>query len=410
MAEGRVWIKRGREKPIRNRHPWIYSGAISQAEKAADGDLVRVVDHKGRFLARGYWNSQSQIQARILSWRDEAIDEAWWRRALSRAASLRATRCVDNGVDSENAAYRLLNAENDFAPGLIIDRYADWYVLQALTRYIDNQKPAIVTALADVTGARNIYERSDVEARKREGLQPAVGLLKGGPLPDVVEIDEEARFLVDIQRGQKTGFYLDQRDNRRLLGELVRRRCEESRDQAQLLNVFSYSGGFALAAGNFDRLHSVNVDASRPALELAERNFQLNGYDESAYGETVEFIQADAFDYLRHCARERELFDFVVLDPPKLAQRKSQAQRAARGYKDLNLSAFKLVKAGGYLMSFSCSGAVSRELFRKIVFGALADSGRGAQVIGQLSAAADHPVALSFPEGDYLKGLLLRVF
>lgn len=410
MAEGRVWIKRGREKPIRNRHPWIYSGAISQAEKAADGDLVRIVDHKGRFLARGYWNSQSQIQARILSWRDEAIDEAWWRRALSRATSLRATRCVDNGVDSETAAYRLLNAENDFVPGLIIDRYADWYVLQALTRYIDTQKPVIAAALADVTGARNIYERSDVEARKREGLQPAVGLLKGGPLPDVVEIDEEARFLVDIQRGQKTGFYLDQRDNRRLLGELVRRRCEEARDQARLLNVFSYSGGFALAAGNFDRLHSVNVDASRPALELAERNFQLNGYDESAHGETVEFIQADVFDYLRYCARERALFDFVVLDPPKLAQRKSQAQRAARGYKDLNLSAFKLVKAGGYLMSFSCSGAVSRELFRKIVFGALADSGRGARVIGQLSAAADHPVALSFPEGDYFKGLLLRVF
>ena len=406
MAEGRVRIKRGREKPIRNRHPWIYSGAISQAEKAADGDLVRVVDHKGRFLARGYWNSQSQIQVRILSWRDEAIDAAWWRQTLSRAASLRARRCVD----SETAAYRLLNAENDFAPGLIIDRYADWYVLQALTLYIDNQKPAIAAALADVTGARNIYERSDVEARKREGLQLAIGLLKGGPLPDVVAIDEGARFLVDIQRGQKTGFYLDQRDNRRLLRELVRRRCEEARDPVRLLNVFSYSGGFALAAGNFGRLHSVNVDASRPALELAERNFQLNGYHASAHGETVEFIQAEAFDYLRHCAREQQLFDFVVLDPPKLAQHKSQAQRAARGYKDLNLSAFKLVKAGGYLMSFSCSGAISRELFRKIVFGALADSGRGAQVIGQLAAAADHPVALSFPEGDYLKGLLLRVF
>ena len=214
----------------------------------------------------------------------------------------------------------------------------------------------------------------------------------------------------DIKKGQKTGFYLDQRDNRQLLRDLIRRRRAESRVRVKLLNLFSYSGGFALAAGQFGELHSVNVDASRPALELAERNFQLNGYDDARHGETAEFIQADAFDYLQHCVRENEIFDFVVLDPPKLAQHKSQAQRAARGYKHLNLSAFKLIKAGGYLMTFSCSGAISRDLFQKIVFGALADSGRQAQVIRQLSAAADHPVALSFPEGEYLKGLLLRVF
>jgi len=406
VTEGVAGIKRGREKPIRNQHPWIYSGAISHAENAADGELVTVVDHKGRFLARGYWNSQSQIQARIMTWRDEAIGADWWRKMLSRAVSLRATHLTH----AENAAYRLLNAENDFVPGLIIDRYADWYVLQALTRFIDQQKSAIAAALADVTGARNIYERSDVEARKHEGLQPAKGLLRGGPLPDVVEIDEGARYLVDIKNGQKTGFYLDQRDNRQLLRDLIRRRRAESRERIKLLNLFSYSGGFALAAGQFGELHSVNVDASRPALELAERNFQLNGYDEKMHGESAEFIQADAFDYLQHCVRENEIFDFVVLDPPKLAQHKSQAQRAARGYKHLNLSAFKLIKAGGHLMTFSCSGAISRDLFQKIVFGALADSGRQAQVIRQLSAAADHPVALSFPEGEYLKGLLLRVF
>ncbi len=406
MTEGVAGIKRGREKPIRNQHPWIYSGAISHAENAADGDLVTVVDHKGRFLARGYWNSQSQIQARIMTWRDEAIGADWWRKMLSRAVSLRATHLTHN----KKAAYRLLNAENDFVPGLIIDRYAEWCVLQALTRFIDQQKSAIAAALADVTGARNIYERSDVEARKHEGLGPAKGPLRGGSLPDVVEIDEGARYLVDIKNGQKTGFYLDQRDNRQLLRDLIRRRRAESRERIKLLNLFSYTGGFALAAGQFGELHSVNVDASRPALELAERNFQLNGYDEKTHGETAEFIQADAFDYLQHCVRENEIFDFVVLDPPKLAQHKSQAQRAARGYKHLNLSAFKLIKAGGYLMTFSCSGAISRDLFQKIVFGALADSGRQAQVIRQLSAAADHPVALSFPEGEYLKGLLLRVF
>ena len=406
MAEGKVWISRGREKPIRNQHPWIYSGAISHAENATDGELVTVFDQRGRFLARGYWNSQSQIQVRILSWRDEAIDADWWRKMLSRAVSARNAHLVD----AEKGAYRLLNAESDFIPGLIIDRYSDWYVLQALTRYIDSQKAAITAALVDVTGAQHIYERSDVEARKREGLPPAVGLLRGGPLPDVVEIDEGARYLVDIKRGQKTGFYLDQRDNRRLLRELIHRRRQDGRDPTRLLNLFSYTGGFALAAADCEALHSVNVDTSRPALELAERNFQLNGYGVAAHGESAEFILADAFDYLRHCTRQNELFDFIVLDPPKLAQHKSLVQRAARGYKDLNLNAFKLVAAGGYLMTFSCSGAISRDLFRKIVFGALADSGRQAQVIGQLSAGADHPVALTFPEGEYLKGLLLRVY
>ena len=406
MAEGKVWIKRGREKPIRNQHPWIYSGAISRAENAVDGELVTLVDHRSRFLARGYWNSASQIQARVMSWQDEAIDDDWWRKMLSRAISLRASARVDSG----NAACRLVNAENDFIPGLIIDRYADWYVLQALTRYIDHRKAAIAAALADVTGARQIYERSDVDARKREALSPAVGLLRGGPLPDVVEIEEGCRFLVDIRNGQKTGFYLDQRDNRRLLRDVVRRRCADSSAKARLLNLFCYTGGFALAAAQFERLHSVNVDASRPALELAERNFRLNGYDEAAHGEAAEFIQADAFDFLHHCARENMFFDFVVLDPPKLAHHKSQIQRASRGYKDLNLNAFKLIEAGGCLMTFSCSGAISRDLFQKIVFGALADSGRQAQVIRRLSASADHPVALTFPEGEYLKGLLLRVF
>ena len=406
VTQGKVWLKRGREKPVHNQHPWIYSGAISRAENAADGELVTVVDHKNRFLARGYWNSQSQIQVRVMSWQDEAIDDDWWRQRLARAASLRSAHLADK----ELAACRLLNAESDFVPGLTIDRYADWYVLQAQTRYIDKQKPAIAAALADVTGARKIYERSDIEARKREGLGPSVGALRGGPPPDVVSIDEGARFLVDIKRGQKTGFYLDQRENRRLLRELVRRRHAEEGAALKLLNLFSYTGGFALAAGQFGALHSVNVDASRPALELAERNFQLNGYDAGPHGETAEFIQADAFDYLRYCVREDTLFDYVVLDPPKLARHKSQAQRAARGYKDLNLNALKLVKAGGCLMTFSCSGAISRDLFTKIVFGALADSGRQAQLIRRLSAGPDHPVALTFPEGEYLKGLLLRVF
>ncbi len=404
MAEGIVRIKRGREKPIVKRHPWVFSGAIAHADDAADGGLVTLVDHKNRFLARGYWNSKSQIQARIMSWRDEPIDEGWWRKMLARAIDSRA------GLEAGADAYRLVNAENDFIPGLIVDRYADWLVLQALTRYIDQQKERIAELLRELTGIENVYERSDVDARTKEGLAPAVGALRGQFLADLVEISEGARFQVDIERGHKTGFYLDQWENRRTLAELVGDCLETADDDLTLLNMFCYTGGFAVSAGRYGRVRSINVDSSYAALELAEANFERNGYDLEAHGETAEFIQADAFDYLRHCVDEAMTFDVVVLDPPKFARHKGQTQRAARGYKDLNLSAFKVVKEGGYLMTFSCSGAISRDLFQKIVFSALADSGREGQILRRLSAAADHPVALTFPDGEYLKGLLLRVF
>ena len=303
-----------------------------------------------------------------------------------------------------------MNAESDFLPGLIIDRYADWTVLQALTLFVDRQKAQIVDALRAVTGAEQVFERSDVEVRTREGLGPAAGLLRGERLPDLVEVVDDAVFLVDIKAGQKTGFYLDQRENRRVLAALVGRLVERESEKLRLLNLFSYSGAFALSAGRFGAVHSVNVDGSRAALELAEKNYARNGFDSAVHGDTAEFIQADCFDYLDFCVREGETFDVVIVDPPKFAQHKGQVERAARGYKQLNLSAFKLVKAGGYLMTFSCSGAISRDLFQKVVFGALADGDRTAQVVQQLSVGADHPVALTFPEGEYLKGLLLRVF
>ncbi len=405
MSEGIVRVKPGREKPIRNGHPWIFSGAIASAENASDGELVKVVDQSGRFLARGYWNSKSQIQVRLMTWQDEPIDDAWWRQRLTRAIHLRQ----QHFSSAAKSACRLVNAESDFLPGLIIDRYANGYVLQALTRFIDNYKADIATVLAELTGAEYIYERSDVDSRNREGLPASVGWLHGRQLPELLEIEAGGSFLVDIKRGQKTGFYLDQHDNRRILADLASR-IVEAGETVKLLNLFSYSGGFAISAGQFGKLHSINVDASRAALELAESNFKLNGYNPAKHGETVEFIQADGFDYLHHCVSQGETFDLVVLDPPKFAQQKRQVQRAARGYKDLNLNAIKVTKAGGYLMTFSCSGAISRDLFQKIVFGALADSGRQGQIIKLLSAAVDHPVALTFPEGEYLKGLLLRIF
>ncbi len=392
MAEGKVWVRKNREKPLRQGHPWLFSGAIAHAEAAQDGELVAVYDSRDRFLARGYWNSKSQIQVRILSWRDEAIDNAWWRRMLDRAIARR-------DLPAGDSACRLVNAENDYLPGLIVDRYGDWLVVQALTRAIDARKEEIADALLALTGIPNIYERSDVEVRQREGLGESVGVLRGDEPPATIEIKQAGmRYLVDIRGGHKTGFYLDQRDNRRLLRELA----ADCGTGARLLNLFSYTGGFAIAA---DCRHAVNVDSAYAALELAEANTALNKIPAAS----AEFIQADAFDYLRHCVGAGERFDMVVLDPPKFAANRRQIQRAARGYKDLNLNAFRLVKPGGWLMTFSCSGAISRDLFQKIVFGALVDARRRAQVIRQLGAASDHPVALTFPEGEYLNGLLLRV-
>ncbi len=408
MPEGRVTIKPGREKPIRNRHPWIFSGAIARAERAVDGELVTILDHKGRFLARGYWNSRSQIQVRILSWNDLPIDGDWWRQILTRAFRARAhLRQAQNDVGA--AAYRLVNAENDFAPGLVIDCYGDWAVIQAQTLYIDQHKHILAGIMKEEFGWENVYERSDIDARRAEGLASAQGLLMGKSPPETIPIAELANYHVDIQRGQKTGFYLDQRSNRRILHDLIQREYSAPTDAVNLLNLFSYSGGFAFAALKCGNVRAINVDSSRAALELAERNEALNGFDNPQSCSKSEYILADAFEYLRYCQDENQRFDIIVVDPPKFAHHKGQIARATRGYKDLNLQAFKLIKPGGQMMTFSCSGAISRDLFHKVVFAASLDAGREAQVIQVLSAAEDHPVALTFPEGQYLKGLLLRV-
>jgi 23S rRNA (cytosine1962-C5)-methyltransferase len=409
MSEGIITINKGREKPIRNQHPWIFSGAILRKENAVDGEIVTVVDHKNQFLARGYWNSKSQIQVRILTWQDEPIDDAWWQTMLKRAVDLRPEH-VYALANNETYAYRVVNAENDFIPGLVIDRYGDWYVLQALTLFIDNQKQHIANIFAEIVGATQIYERSDVEVRGKEGLTDSVGVIIGDTVPDKIEIDEWAKYQINIQTGHKTGFYLDQRTNRGILSDVVNNYVGKEGEVSNLLNLFSYTGGFAISALQNGGVHAVNVDSSYETLELAEENFNLNGFDKNERATTAEFIQADVFDYLHHCVDEKQQFDFVILDPPKFAHNKRQVDRASRGYKDLNLNAFKIIKEGGYLMTFSCSGAISRDLFQKIVFGALADSGRQAQIIKHLSASDDHPVALTFPEGEYLKGLLLRVY
>lgn len=408
MSEGIITIHKGREKPIRNQHPWIFSGAIAKAENANDGDIVTVVDYKGDFLARGYWNHKSQIQVRILTWQDEPIDEAWWRKMLKRAIYNRGKTYFMQDEESEHYAYRVVNAENDFLAGLIVDRYGDYLILQALTLYIDQQKDFIAEILADLLPIKGIYERSDVDVRGKEGLKAESGILWGEEPPELIKIYELGYMYVDVRNGHKTGLYLDQFDNWRVLSDVVNH--YEGTGICHLLNLFSYTGGFTIAASMMYGVHAVQVDASHEALVLAERNYELNDFHENKHGTTAEFIQADVFEYLRDCVERGDQYDIVVLDPPKFAQNKQQIDKASRGYKDINLNAFKIVKSGGYLMTFSCSGAISRDLFQKIVFGALADSGRQAQIIKHLSASDDHPVALTFPEGEYLKGLLLRVY
>jgi 23S rRNA (cytosine1962-C5)-methyltransferase len=365
---------------------------------------VTVLSHDHKFLARGYWNPRSQIQVRILTWQDEEIDEDWWRRMLRRAIDARRKGA------SLPEAQRLVNAENDYLPGLIIDRYGGWLVLQALTLGIDTRKSMIAQLLLDLLRNSDdivgIYERSDVDVRRKECLDFQTGTLAGQEPPEhiVIHAPLEREALVDIRRGHKTGFYLDQCSSRQEVYFIILSLPPDSR----VLNLFCYTATFVLDSLHLPNVTEfVNVDASLDALELAEAMIARNN---SEWLNKCEFIQADAFEYLRAAVQRGEQFDVIVCDPPKFAHNAQQVQKAARGYKDLNLHCFKLLKPGGYLMTFSCSGAVSADLFQKIVFGALVDSGRQAQILRHLGPSDDHPVALTFPEGAYLKGLLLRVY
>jgi 23S rRNA (cytosine1962-C5)-methyltransferase len=410
MSSGAVIIKKGREKPIIQQHPWIFSGAIDSVQgDPTPGDIVTVKAHDGRFLARGYWNPKSQIQVRILTWQDEDINEDWWRRMLKRAIDGRKK----DGTPLLPDSCRLINAENDFIPGLIVDRYQTWLVMQSLTLGIEVRKVQIAELILEILRTSHnligVYERSDVDVRGKEGLDSATGILIGESPKSRILIEERYTryYSVDIENGHKTGFYLDQTENR----DILQFQLSNLDAPISILNLFSYTGGFGIAAANsgeaLNRIEQIiNVDASREALEVAEENFKLNDFPI----DRVEFIQADVFQLLRDYAAENKQFDVVILDPPKFAHNAGQVAKAARGYKDINLNAFKCVKPGGYLMTFSCSGAISADLFQKIVFGALADSGRQAQILKHLGPGDDHPVALTFPEGAYLKGLLLRVY
>lgn len=392
-----VILKPGREKPVHNRHPWIFSGAIrSLPQGAADGAIVPVHSHDGRWLAAGYLNRASQIQVRLLSWdRDESIDEDFWRRRLAASVQRRAHLAADTGTN----AYRLVHGENDYLPGLTVDRYDRWLVVQAGTLGIDARKEKLAGLLLELTGCAGVVERSDLSLRQEEGLAPVSGHLLGEPAPEQLVIRENGmRFAVELGAGQKTGFYTDQRANRRRVAAW----CGGKR----VLNGFAYTGAFGVHALVAGAAGLTNVDASFDALALGEENLRLNGFDPE---KDAESIAGDLFQILRDWQTDSQRrYDLIVLDPPKFAQNRRNLDKALRGYKEINRQALGLLRPNGILATFSCSGLVSAELFQKVIFGAAVDAGRPVQILEWLHQGADHPVALSFPEGAYLKGLICR--
>ena len=391
-----IVLKKGRERSVLKRHPWIFSGAVAgQPEAARPGDMVQVESADGSPLGFGWISPLSQIRVRMVSFGAEPAGEDLICARVAESVGRRA----DFFANAYTNAVRLVNAESDGLPGVVADYYAGWVVCQFTAAGADAAKKTIASALMKFApGCRGVAGRMDAEARAKEGL-PAGGfsVLAGEEPPELVEITEgPCRFLVDVRKGHKTGFYLDQRDARMAVGSLA--------NGADVLNCFAYTGGFGLFARHCGAASVVQVDSSAEALALARKNEAL----EHLCGTAVEYAEADVFRYLRRCRDENRRFDMIVLDPPKFADSRSQVMKAARGYKDINLLAMKLLKPNGTLATFSCSGAMLPELFDKVLAEAAEDAGRGFQVVGRTRQGADHPVALSFPEGAYLKGVILR--
>ncbi|MGE5467024.1 MAG: class I SAM-dependent rRNA methyltransferase [Ignavibacteria bacterium] len=393
-------LQPGKERSLLRRHPWIFAGAVARLEgRARPGDTVDVVAGSGKFegqvLARAAWSPASQIRARVWSFDPaETVDDAFFKRRVAAAVARRKALPELAGQQG----LRLIHAESDGLPGVIADRYGDTVVVQLTGAGADKWRKAIVGALQKATGCARVYERSDSEVRAREGLEPTSGWLAGEAPAEEIVIDEHGvRMKVDIVGGHKTGFYLDQRDNRGLLREL----CAGKR----VLNCFCYTGGFSLQALAGGASEVVSVDSSGPALETARANLALNPQLEAA---RARWSEANVFEELRRLHEAGERFDVVVLDPPKFAPSASHVERASRAYKDINLNGFRLLSPGGLMMTYSCSGGVDLDTFQRIVAGAALDAGCEARIVKRLQGAADHPVALAFPEGEYLKGLLVQ--
>ncbi len=388
----------GKERAaFKQRHPWLFAGSVGRLEgRARPGDTVEVLADNLRPLGRAAYSPESQIRARFWTFDpDESIDDAFFKRRIAAAVARRQSLPELKGQQG----LRLIHAESDGLPGIVADQYGDTVVVQLTSAGADKWRKAIVHALVQATGCARVYERSDSDVRGLEGLKPTVGWLYGEPKEAGISIDENGvNLAVDVVGGHKTGFYLDQRDNRAWLRSVAA--------DKDILNCFCYTGGFSLQALAGGAKSVLSIDSSGPALAQAKANMALNP---QLPAERAEWQEADVFQALRDFRKAGRTFDLIVLDPPKFAPSAAHAERAARAYKDINILGFRLLRPGGLLMTYSCSGGIGLELFQKIVAGAAVDAGREARIVRRLSGTADHPVALNFPEGEYLKGLLVQV-
>ncbi|MGL5147638.1 MAG: 23S rRNA (cytosine(1962)-C(5))-methyltransferase RlmI [Plesiomonas shigelloides] len=392
----RIILAKGREKSLLRRHPWIFSGAIERVEgKPLSGETLDVFDKGGNWLARAAWSADSQIRGRVWTFdRDEQIDQDFFVRRLQQAQQWRNVVAARDDL----TGYRLIAGESDGLPGITIDRYDNFLVLQLLSSGAEFQRLNLMNALHECYPECNIYERSDVAVRKKEGLKQVTGLLHGEEPPKLLPIRENGvQILVDIKEGHKTGFYLDQRESRLAASRYV--------NGKKVLNCFCYTGAFGLFALKGNCKQVVNVDVSQPALDIARQNAELNGFDMSR----AEFVRADVFKLLREYREQGEKFDVIIMDPPKFIENKGQLAGGCRGYKDINMLAMQLLNPGGTLLTYSCSGLMESGLFQKILADAALDAKREVQFVEQFTQAADHPVLSTYPEGLYLKGFACRV-
>jgi len=387
----RAILKRGKEKPVLRGHPWVFSGAVAKVEgDVSPGDVGEVYSMEGQFLGIGHLNPRSQIIVRLFTRKKELLEKHFFEERLLRASVLR-----EKGFKGKTDAYRMVNGEGDFLPGLIVDRYGETFVLQCLTAGMERSKELFRDLLVNHFHPRSVYERSDVTTRKEEGLAELDGLIYGEDVPDRIEIEEYGcHFRVNVKKGQKTGFYLDQRENRFDLRGLSQGK--------KILDCFCYTGPFSTHAGLGGAKEITLIDSSEEALSMAKEHFDLNHLGKIP----CQWIRGDAFEVLRSLGPG---YDIVILDPPPFAKKKGHLMSASRGYKDLNLQALSLLKKEGLLFTFSCSHHMSWDLFQKIVFSAAVDAGRGVQVLGRRGHPIDHPINLCHPEGEYLKGLICRV-
>jgi len=391
VAFPRIILKSGKEKPLLRGHPWVFSGAVAKVEgEVSPGDVGDVYSKDGHFLGRGHLNPLSQIIVRILTPKKEELGGDFFRERISRAIHLR-----EELLKGKTDAYRVVNGEGDSLPGLIVDRYKETLVLQCLTAGMERIKEILMESLVKEFHPQNLYERSDVATRREEGLAESKGLLYGKNISEFIEIEEYGcRFRANVKNGQKTGFYLDQRENRLLL-----RRLSEGK---KILDCFCYTGAFSIHGGAGDAREMTLIDSSEEALAMAEEHFGLNQFMKIPH----QCFRGDVFEVMRSLEGG---YDIIILDPPPFAKKKGNLPSASRGYKDLNLWAFRLLNRGGILLTFSCSHHMNWDLFQKIVFSAALDSGRNVQLLGRMGHAWDHPIHLSHPEGEYLRGLICRV-